>query len=93
MLVTYSLCGFANLSSIGIQLGGIGPMAPSRRADLAKIVLRALVAGTLTCFLTACVAGVLTDVTSDDGCFVANVTATTEATDPFLNFSMNTITE
>ena len=56
--MAYALCGFANLGSVGVQLGGIGPMAPSRRSDLANIVLRALVAGTVTSFITACVAGI-----------------------------------
>ncbi|XP_078000195.1 solute carrier family 28 member 3-like [Glandiceps talaboti] len=59
VIATYILCGFDNLSSIGIQLGGLIPLAPSRRADLASIGTRALVAGTITCFMTACVAGML----------------------------------
>lgn len=54
---TYALCGFANFGSIGILLGGIGPLAPERRHDLARLGLRALVAGSLACFLTACIAG------------------------------------
>ena len=56
-IATYALCGFANLSSIGVQLGGIGPMAPSRRSDLASLAIRALICGTTACFVTACVAG------------------------------------
>ncbi|XP_070543620.1 solute carrier family 28 member 3-like [Ptychodera flava] len=59
VITTYILCGFDNVSSIGIQLGGLTPMAPSRKSDLASIAVRALVAGTLTCFMTACVAGML----------------------------------
>jgi CNT family concentrative nucleoside transporter len=58
-LMTYALCGFANFSSIGIQLGGIGAMAPERRGDLAKLGLRAMIGGTLASFLTACIAAVL----------------------------------
>ncbi|WP_422925836.1 NupC/NupG family nucleoside CNT transporter [Singulisphaera sp. PoT] len=58
-IATYALCGFANLSSIGIQLGGIGTLAPERRADLARLGFRALVAGTLANFLSACIAGIL----------------------------------
>ena len=58
-ILTYALCGFANFSSIGIQLGGIGGIAPDRRADLARLGLRAMLGGTLTAFMTACVAGVL----------------------------------
>ena len=56
---TFALCGFANFSSIGIQLGGIGALAPERRADLARLGFRALLAGTLANFLSACIAGIL----------------------------------
>lgn len=59
VILTYALCGFANFASIGIQLGGIGAMAPQRRADLAQLGLRAMLGGTLACFMTACVAGIL----------------------------------
>ncbi len=59
VILTYALCGFANFSSIGIQIGGIGGMAPSRRTDLAQLGLRAMLGGTLACFMTACIAGVL----------------------------------
>lgn len=59
MIMTYALCGFANFSSIGIQLGGIGGIAPERRSDLAKLGLRAMLGGTLAAFMTACVAGFL----------------------------------
>jgi CNT family concentrative nucleoside transporter len=58
-IATFALCGFANLSSIGIQLGGIGALAPERRADLARLGFRALLAGTLANFLSACIAGIL----------------------------------
>ncbi len=58
-ITTYALCGFANLSSIGIQLGGIGALAPERRVDLARLGFRALLAGTLANFLSACIAGIL----------------------------------
>ena len=63
IICTYALCGFANLSSIGVQLGGIGPMAPSRKSDLAKVAFRALMCGTVACFITACVAGKSTGLT------------------------------
>ena len=56
-ILTYALCGFANFSSIGIQLGGIGGIAPERRGDLAKLGLRAMIGGTLAAFMTACIAG------------------------------------
>ncbi|MEQ9409624.1 MAG: nucleoside transporter C-terminal domain-containing protein [Fuerstiella sp.] len=59
MIMTYALCGFANFSSIGIQLGGIGGIAPERRSDLARLGLRAMLGGTLAAFMTACVAGLL----------------------------------
>jgi CNT family concentrative nucleoside transporter len=58
-ILTYALCGFANFASIGIQLGGIGGIAPERRSDLAKLGLRAMIGGTLAAFMTACVAGIL----------------------------------
>lgn len=58
-LLTYALCGFANFGSIGVQLGGIGAVAPTRQSDLARLGLRAMLGGTLACFMTACVAGVL----------------------------------
>jgi CNT family concentrative nucleoside transporter len=58
-IATYALCGFANFSSIGIQLGGIGALAPGRRVDLARLGFRALLAGTLANFLSACIAGIL----------------------------------
>lgn len=59
VIATYALCGFANFSSIAIQIGGIGALAPTRRHDLAKIGLRAMLAGTLANFLTAAIAGIL----------------------------------
>jgi CNT family concentrative nucleoside transporter len=59
VLVTYALCGFANFGSIGIQLGGIGALAPERRGELAKLGLRAMLGGTIACLMTACVAGIL----------------------------------
>jgi len=59
IIVTYALCGFANFSSIAIQIGGIGSLAPSRRSDLARLGLRAMIAGTLANFLTATIAGML----------------------------------
>jgi CNT family concentrative nucleoside transporter len=58
-IATYALCGFANFSSIGIQIGGIGALAPSRKHDLARLGFRALVAGTLANYLAAAIAGLL----------------------------------
>ena len=59
MIASFALCGFANISSIGIQLGGIGALAPERRHDLARLGVKALLAGTLANYLSACIAGVL----------------------------------
>ena len=59
VISSFALCGFANFSSIGIQLGGIGALAPERRHDLAKLGLRALFAGTMANYLSACIAGIL----------------------------------
>jgi len=59
VITTYALCGFANFSSIAIQIGGIGSLAPTRRGDLARLGMRAMVAGTLANFLTATIAGML----------------------------------
>jgi CNT family concentrative nucleoside transporter len=59
VILTYALCGFANFSSIAIQIGGIGSIAPSRRSDLARLGLRAMIAGNLAAYMTACVVGIL----------------------------------
>jgi concentrative nucleoside transporter, CNT family len=59
IITTYALAGFANFSSIAIQIGGIGGIAPSRRSDLSRIGLRAMIGGTLAAFLTATIAGIL----------------------------------
>lgn len=60
VIATYALCGFANLGSIAIQIGGISPLAPERRSDLARIGMRAMIGGTLAAFTTACVIGMFT---------------------------------
>lgn len=59
VMATFALCGFANFSSIAIQIGGIGPLAPSRTSELAQLGLRAVLAGTLANMMTATIAGVL----------------------------------
>jgi len=59
IISTYALCGFANFSSIGIQIGGISAVAPDRKSDLAQLGLRAMFGGALASWLTACVAGML----------------------------------
>ena len=58
-MATFALCGFANLASIAIQIGGIGGIAPSRKAELAKFGVKAVFAGTLANLMTATLAGVL----------------------------------
>jgi len=62
IIATYALCGFANFSSIAIQIGGIGSLAPERRADLARFGLKAVLGGSLATFMTATIAGVLTQL-------------------------------
>ena len=59
VMATFALCGFANLSSIAIQIGGIGPLAPERTSDLAKLGVRAVLAGTFANLMTATIAGIL----------------------------------
>lgn len=59
LITAFALCGFANFSSIAIQVGGIGELAPERRADLAKLGLKALICGTLASYLSATIAGIL----------------------------------
>ena len=59
IMATYALCGFANFSSIAIQIGGIGGMAPSRQGDLSKLGFKALFAAAIACMMTGTVAGML----------------------------------
>ena len=61
VISTYALCGFANFSSIAIQLGGIGTIAPERRKDLASLGIKCLIGGTLACLMTAAIAGIFID--------------------------------
>ena len=58
-MATYMLCGFANFASIGIQIGGIGGIAPSRRSEIAALGIRSLIGGSLAAFMTATIAGFL----------------------------------
>jgi len=64
LISTYALCGFANFSSIAIQLAGIGGLAPNRRSDIARLGMRAVLGGTLATMMTATIAGVLTQLAS-----------------------------
>jgi CNT family concentrative nucleoside transporter len=59
VISTFALCGFANFSSIAIQIGGIGALAPNRKSDLARLGFKAMLAGTLANFMSACIAGML----------------------------------
>ena len=59
MLATFALCSFGNFGSIAIQIGGIGELAPNQRKNLARLSLRALICGTLSCYLSAAIVGVL----------------------------------
>jgi CNT family concentrative nucleoside transporter len=59
VILTYALCGFSNFGAIAIQLGGIGPLAPNRKSDIAQLGLRAMFGGMLACCMTGCVAGLL----------------------------------
>ncbi len=59
-IATFALCGFANFSSIGIQIGGIGALAPEQRGNLAKLGIRAMLAGTMANLMSACIVGILT---------------------------------
>ena len=58
-IMTYALCGFANFSSIAIQIGGIGTISPNRKQDLAKLGIKSLIGGTLACLMTAAIAGIM----------------------------------
>jgi CNT family concentrative nucleoside transporter len=62
IIATYALCGFANFSSIAIQIGGIGGIAPKRRTDVARMGLKAMFGGAIASWLTATIAGILTVV-------------------------------
>ena len=59
VILSYALCGFANFSSIAIQIGGIGEIAPHRKSELAQFGFRAMVGGSLAAFMTACIASLL----------------------------------
>ena len=59
VIASYALCGFANFGSLAILLGGIGGMAPSRHQEVARLGVRCIVSGSLTTFMTACLAGLL----------------------------------
>ncbi|MBX7184003.1 MAG: hypothetical protein K1Y01_02565 [Vicinamibacteria bacterium] len=67
VIVTYALCGFANFASIGIQIGGMAPLAPSRRHDIARLGFKSMVGGALATFMIACIAGVFYDPASTIG--------------------------
>ncbi|KAM3937777.1 solute carrier family 28 member 3 [Leptodactylus fuscus] len=68
VIATYALCGFANFGSLGITIGGLSSMAPSRKGDIAAGAIRAMIAGTVACFMTACIAGILTPPIAETIC-------------------------
>lgn len=57
VIATYALCGFANISAMGVMLGGLGSLAEGRKSDMAKLVTTALLAGNIACFMTAAISG------------------------------------
>ena len=57
VISTYALCGFANFGSMGIQLGALGSLIPAKKKVLSQVIVRAMIAGSVACFLTACIAG------------------------------------
>jgi len=59
VIASYALCGFSNFASIGIQLGGIGSIAPDRKKDISKLVTKAMIGGAIASWITACIAGIL----------------------------------
>ncbi|HRF76471.1 MAG TPA: nucleoside transporter C-terminal domain-containing protein, partial [Chitinophagales bacterium] len=59
IIATYALCGFSNFASIGIQIGGIGALAPNQKTNLSQLGIRALLGGTVACFFTAAIAGMI----------------------------------
>ncbi|KAK7811997.1 hypothetical protein U0070_018557 [Myodes glareolus] len=67
-IATYALCGFANFGSLGIVIGGLTSIAPCRKRDIASGAVRALIAGTAACFMTACIAGILSSTPTDINC-------------------------
>ncbi|XP_048207482.1 solute carrier family 28 member 3 [Perognathus longimembris pacificus] len=68
-IAIYALCGFANMGSLGIVIGGLTSIAPCRKRDIASGAVRALIAGTIACFMTACIAGFLSDTPVDINCY------------------------
>ncbi|XP_053414852.1 solute carrier family 28 member 3 [Nycticebus coucang] len=68
IITTYALCGFANIGSLGIVIGGLTSLAPSRKRDIASGAVRALIAGSAACFMTACIAGILSSTPMDINC-------------------------
>lgn len=82
VILTYALCGFSNFAAIGIQVGGIGGLCPERRADLARLGLRAMTGGMLACCMTACVAGMVIEDPADSQTDPAPETVAVEQESP-----------
>ncbi|NXW67081.1 S28A3 protein, partial [Hirundo rustica] len=70
VIATYALCGFANFGSLGLVIGGLTSIAPSKKKEIADSAFRAMIAGTVACFMTACVAGMLTVPGLEDPCHI-----------------------
>ena len=62
-IITFALCGFANFSSIAVLIGGLGTMAPNRRSDVARLGIKAVIAGSLSNLMSACIAGLFIGLT------------------------------
>ncbi|XP_071453938.1 uncharacterized transporter YutK-like isoform X2 [Hetaerina americana] len=80
VIATYALCGFSNPGSLGVLIGGLTAMAPERRGDITELALRSFIAGSITCFLTACVAGTLLDDSILGGVHYGGTNVTTPLT-------------
>lgn len=57
MISTYALCGFSNIAGVGMQLGNFAALCPKKKNDMAEVIFRSLLGGSIACFMTACVAG------------------------------------
>lgn len=57
MIATYALCGFSNIAAVGVMIGALTAMAPTRKQDISRVVGWAMVTGNIACFMTACIAG------------------------------------
>uniref|UniRef100_A0A8C9MMZ6 Sodium/nucleoside cotransporter n=1 Tax=Serinus canaria TaxID=9135 RepID=A0A8C9MMZ6_SERCA len=90
VIATYALCGFANFGSLGLVIGGLTSLAPSKKKEIADGAFRAMIAGTVACFMTACVAGTVLGFVLSDFCFISSPSANhSEEIFPRGNYSLN----